>query len=270
MLYKSKRIIDGKPIWTVVDETSQIVNRNPSKDDLEGLEKEIVLAYTRGNKKVLYYNNTNTCEFIEKNGERCKEKLKPRNARREHDKDGIFSGRWLCEVHGNRHRDKTYGKSYIHKSLAGCRTDNLDTNCYKAIGNLFEELTCNWKKVKSLNIENDNYEVPIDHTADIDGKIPQTGGRSYNSIRGFWPFTNLKREWEKKFDYMICYCANEDITIIERIYIFPKEEINGRTGITILKNPSKGALWYEKYRITDEKIIETVNNIWKKIIGERK
>jgi len=38
--YKSYRIIDGKPRWVIVDETSKIVNRNPSKDELKGLKTE--------------------------------------------------------------------------------------------------------------------------------------------------------------------------------------------------------------------------------------
>jgi len=41
MKYKSYRIIDGKPRWVIVDETGNIVNRNPNKDELKGLKKEI-------------------------------------------------------------------------------------------------------------------------------------------------------------------------------------------------------------------------------------
>lgn len=39
--YKSKRPVDGKPpIWVIVDATGKIVNNNPSKEELKGLEKE--------------------------------------------------------------------------------------------------------------------------------------------------------------------------------------------------------------------------------------
>ena len=44
------------------------------------------------------------------------------------------------------------------------------------------------------------------------------------------------------------YCASKDRKDIERIYIFPMEEISKRKTITIVKNPSKGKLWYEKYK----------------------
>lgn len=38
--YKSTRIIDGKPRQIIVDRYGNIVNRNPSKEELDGLEKE--------------------------------------------------------------------------------------------------------------------------------------------------------------------------------------------------------------------------------------
>jgi hypothetical protein len=37
--YKSYRIIDGKPKWVLEDEDGNIINRNPCKVELKGLEK---------------------------------------------------------------------------------------------------------------------------------------------------------------------------------------------------------------------------------------
>lgn len=37
--YKSYRIIDGKPRWLIEDENGNIINRNPCKGELKGLEK---------------------------------------------------------------------------------------------------------------------------------------------------------------------------------------------------------------------------------------
>ena len=72
-----------------------------------------------------------------------------------------------------------------------------------------------------------------------------------------------------KFDNLILYCA--DGKIIERIYIFPIEEILERSGISVTKNPTDRwgnpiTPWYEQYRIKDEKIVNKVNEIWQKII----
>lgn len=38
--YKSYRIIDGKPRWVIVDEAGNIINRNPSKEELKYLNSE--------------------------------------------------------------------------------------------------------------------------------------------------------------------------------------------------------------------------------------
>ncbi len=94
--------------------------------------------------------------------------------------------------------------------MSCCRTGNLDPNSYKAIGNLFEKLTCKWKGVKNLNDDNDNYEVPIDHPADSEGKVLQTGGRSYNilavykngerAVKNFWLYDLLLYNWRQE-DY---------------------------------------------------------------------
>lgn len=39
--YKTKRIIDGKPRWVIVNDNGNIINRNPINEELKGLKKEI-------------------------------------------------------------------------------------------------------------------------------------------------------------------------------------------------------------------------------------
>lgn len=90
-------------------------------------------------------------------------------------------------------------------------------------------------------------------------------GKRYNKYnRANTCDSNLKKEHKKNFDVLICYCASKDGKIIERIYIFPKEEIVKRSSIAIYKNPSKGS-WYEKYRVKDENTLKRVNELFKKI-----
>jgi hypothetical protein len=165
------------------------------------------------------------------------------------------------------------------RSVRNLRTGNQDQNSTGAKGDRFQELTCIWRStvstlpVEDLNIVNDNYTVgtPIDHSPDSELGIIQTKGKFYDSISRYWSFGGLEREWKKKYDHMICYCANKDGTLIERIYIFPVKEIKDkRVCITIVKNPSKGYPWYEEYRIKDEETIKKINEIWKKIIVSKK
>lgn len=206
-----------------------------------------------------YYNRTNTCD-------RCKiEKLKPHKAYREYvikDKKDVWTGRWLCN------------KCFLKRSTDR-RTGNLDPNSEQAKGDLFEELTCKWRGVKNLNIDNDNFNSPIDHSRDPELGIIQTKGallgERFVGILKYecWGF-NAEHEIEKEFDHLLFYCASRDMKNIERVYIFPWEEILKRTSVCIYKNPSMSINihWYEKYRVKDELILKQINDIWTKILQE--
>lgn len=202
--------------------------------------------------------------------DRCgRDKLTSKTALREYDSKGNFSGKWLCRnCHSRDYQKFNPNSQYnIIKSMRDRRMNNLDQNSSQAIGDLFEELTCRWKGVKNLNKENDNYSSLLDHSPDSEWKILQTKGRVYNPIYERWHFSCIDREWNKEFDYEICYCVSVDEKIIERIYKFPKSEIIRRKGITIYKNPSRVS-WVEKYRITDKDELKKVNRIWREIIEE--
>ena len=249
-------IIDGKPRKVIV-EHGNIVNINPSKDDLKDLEEE------KYRKK---YNDTNTCDI-------CGNKLVPKCALRERNKDGNETSRWLCRNCWNNFDPNSHNS--LKKSIANCRTGNQNPNHTNTKGDLFQKLTCRWRSiesiipVKDLNIDNDSYsrETPIDHSWDSELGIIQTQGRLYSLKYRWWCLSGIEDEWYKEFNNMIFYCASRDGKIIERIYIFPKEELYNKS-ITIVRNPKYGG-WYEKYRIIDEDTLKKVNDIWKEIIGER-
>lgn len=225
-----------------------------------------------------YYNRTNTCDRCREEGRETK--LEPGKAYSEKDNNKNWTGRWLC----NKCHSKNYNKEYnkrpdshcnIIKSFRDRRTGNLNPNSSQAKGDNFEELTRIWRSmvsvipVENLNKKLDNYNSPIDHSRDSELGIPQTKGRLYNSKNGLWSFGGLERESGKKFDVIICYCASKDGKIIERLYIFPKEEIEDMKGITITRDSSRRAAWYEKYRIKDEETLKNINDIWNKIIGDK-
>lgn len=264
MIYKSCRFVDCKLRWIVVDENERIININPSKEELKGLEKEIYFK-----KK---YNETNTCD-------RCGIgfDIATGNPRREYKKEGNWTGKWDCQSCYEKYDPNS--KNNIIKSMRDRRTGNLDLNSEQAKGDLFQELTCRWRStvsvipVEDLNKKLDNYNSPIDHSRDSELGIIQTQGRLYNKYNQLWNFNSLEREWEKEFDNMICYCASKDGKVIERLYIFPYEEIGNRKGIGIYKNPTDShsnpkTSWYDEYRVKDEDTIKRVNDIWKEIIKE--
>ncbi len=215
-----------------------------------------------------YYNRTNACD-------RCSISFDKVSGHplREYNKEGNWTGKWLCQNCYQKYSSSSQGS--LKKSLAGRRTGNLNTNSESAKGDLFQKLTCEWRCVKDLNIENDNYESPIDHSSDSELGIIQTKGATLRLMCKYreryycyyvWN-TRWDTEYSKDFNNLIFYCASDNMKNIERIYIFPKEEIMKRKSIIIYKNPTR-EVWYEQYRIKDEKILEFVNKIWQKIINK--
>jgi hypothetical protein len=263
--YKSKRIIDGKPpIWVIVDETGKIVNKNPSKEELKDIGKEPRTFRDTNRIPIsrLCCNCKSSDTYIKsKNWEQwhtcnCQKKI---------------CTKYICMNCYQRYDQ--YSHANIKKSLTDHRTGNLNPNCSDKKGDDFEELTNIWKGVKRLSIENDYYTGPLDHSPDSKGIIYQTKGKWFDSYNKLWGFGNHKREWNKEFDYEICYCASKNGKDIERIYEIPKKEIKDkRTGFAIYKNPMNKhgtnsiIPWYEIYRIMDEEELKKVNKIWKKII----
>lgn len=277
--YKSYRIIDEKPQWVIVDENGQIINRNPSKEELRRPGKEILLPYTRGNKKIIKYNDTNSCDICRKDFSL----LGWTHPYREYDDKGNWTGRWTCN---------TCFQKVEHKKrmLSDRRTGNLNPNSNQALGDNLEELTDKLFETKRLSVFYDKYSrLPLDHfdipnsisvmiqdkLVDLSGKVPQTTGRTYNPNGGQYSFGHLERDYGKDFDIYILYCISRDNKIIERIYIIPKGEFKNRTGVSIIKKPmnSRGTNsivpWYEQYRITDKETMKKVNTIWKEVIGEQ-
>lgn len=263
--YRITVSIDEKNyFWMVVDRGMLITN--PTENDLRGAIS-------------ISYNKTNICP-------KCREDdnvadnsiLYPGNARHEKDKDGKETGEWICTRHNRRdyNRYDPNSTNNIIRSLAGSRTGNLAPTSNRRKGNRFEKLSEIYYGVDNLNIKNDNYNSPIDHSRHPVLGIIQTMGRYFNrdtGAKGGWPFTELAREREKKFDNFILWCASEDGYIIERAYIIPKKEINNRSIIKILKEPKDrhgNSLipWYENYRLKDEEEMKKINDVWKKILEQ--
>lgn len=270
--YKAWRIVDSKPRWVVIDDSGKIINYNPTKEELTGLDFCQNLRDRRFRRE--NYNETNTCPMIKKDGTICGKELIPHYTMRERDKDGNETGRWLCK---NCHSIyDPNGQWYLLRSVENRRTGNLSPESPCGIGDKFQELTSVWRStistipVEDLNKKLDNYNVPIDHSPDSELGTIQTRGRFYSRRRGAWSFSNLEREWDKPFDHEIFYCTSKDGTLVERMYIFPSEEIEIRKSIDIIKNPTDAhrnpiTPWYEDFRIRDEETIKKVNEIWKSI-----
>lgn len=256
--YKIKVSIDKKNFFLVVVNTDfrpAKVIWNPTEDDL----KDAIVPKS--------YNRTNICPRCREDNEISDRSiLCPGEVYHDTDENGEKTGEWVCKIHGSRRYHRYYSDSdtNIKKSLRNRRIKNINPSSCQAKGDNFEELTSQWKGVKILSVENDCYNGPLDHSADSEGRIPQTKGKFYSPIYQKWGFGCFEKECGKKFDYEICYCASKDGKDIEKIYEFPKEEIILRQSIKIYNNDH--IHWYDRYEIRDEKILKYVNMLWKKII----
>lgn len=266
------RIDKHDQFWAVYDNVLSKLIINPTREDLKWAEFKS-------------YNSTNICPICrEENNITGRSILYPKNALRNTNKNGKKTKEWVCRKHGYNYYQKYNSDSQnnFEKLLRDRRTGNLKDSKHILADNC-QELTCNTFGVDDLNKENDNYILSIDHSpipkgvsiligeklTDLSEKIPQTEGRHYEPLYERWTFAGLDREWFKKFDVLICYCISEDGNTIERIYIFPKEEII-KTGIAIYKIVKRWFPWYENYRVKDEKILKKVNDIWILIIKKRR
>lgn len=85
----------------------------------------------------------------------------------------VYNPTNTCDISGNKLvPGKTYMenglKGWTGKWLAGRRTGYLNNNSTDALGDICEAITCKVRGVKNLNIENDNYRSPIDHSFDYE------------------------------------------------------------------------------------------------------
>jgi hypothetical protein len=101
--YKSKRFVDRLK-WVIVDENGKIINRNPSKEELIGLEKE---NYCRRHTD---YNETNTCQTIKEDGTLCENSLTKGKSYRKYDINDDRTNEWVC---GTCHRKHNHNRKNI-------------------------------------------------------------------------------------------------------------------------------------------------------------
>lgn len=267
--YRSYRYIDVKSKWVIVDENGMIVNKNPTKEELKGLDK-FPEKDGRSKSRCGYVVGTICYRCIEEKNVTNNSVLCPGIAYVEKDKEGNETGRHICASHYNKDKRKNNSNCLdnVKKSLANCRTENQDPNSSNAKGDNILELACILYELENLNKKYNNYTTSIDCYDSKTGLYHQIQGRNYNSRNGLWLFSNFEDEWGKIFENMICFCKSKDGKIVERIYKFPWKEIMRVKGIAIYKNPSKGGQQNEQYRIVDKDELKKANDIWKEILNK--
>lgn len=62
--YKGYRIIDGKARWVIITENGEIINRNPTKEELKGIKKEIRIPYDTAKWHGFCYTDDELLEYL--------------------------------------------------------------------------------------------------------------------------------------------------------------------------------------------------------------
>lgn len=196
--------------------------------------------------KYRQYNSTNICTICRKNI------LTPGHVYREYNEKGDWTGKWVCR--NCRRKD-------IWKESTHFRNGDLDPFCETGKGYMSQQVTCRVLGIGDMNIKNDNFNTPIDHSKHhLYGNIA-TKSRLYDRINKSWSFYS-GGEHNKDVDNMFSYCLDDNMKNIIKGYIFPKKLITGRQRITINDNIN---LEYEKYRIKD---IKPFNDTYQEILKE--
>lgn len=262
--YTSIRLIDDKPRKVIMDKTGNIVNRNPSKEELKDIEKEKHINARNRLRKHICYNETNTCDKCREEGKETK--LITGFVRRQRDKNGEETGGWTCISCYQKDYNIRPGCGHdLKKSLRNHRTGNLDPKSTQAKGDMGEELLCRWKGFTNLNKKYDNYNSHIDCIDKNTGSYYQAKIAYYDLMYNRWPqnFKNICSSIMEGFRFrsLFLFCISNDGKIVERVYEISEKEIISRQTISIHKIRGISA-WHDRYRILDENELLRLNEIW--------
>lgn len=209
------------------------------------------------------YNQTHSCDRCRKSFDEL-EKL-GRYPLKEYNEKGQWTRKWDCPTCRRKYDPGSIDN--IRKSLRNCRTGNQNPNHPVTKGAKIQLLACELYGWEDLNKKYNNYMSPIDCYDLKTKKYYQVRGKWYDPINRIWTSGSFDNDWDKKYDYMIFFCITKDGMVIERIYVFPWEEILKRQTICISKSPTDShgnpiTPWYEKYRIVGEEELKKANDIW--------
>lgn len=171
-----------------------------------------------------------------------------------YDTKGNWDGTVMCDK-CSRKMYNSLPDSYNNcvKYMRRSRLGNLDRFSNVGVAFIGQWIAAKTLGIKDSNIENNNFGEPIDllgHTiyGNIDVKTC-----TFNNIHGYWQY-GVKRHGSAvvTFDNIVVLCMDEyDIwKNVERVYIFPKFEVENIVNTAITKYSSMSG-WYDKYKVDE-------------------
>lgn len=248
IFYKSLRIIDSKPKWVIVDEDSNIVDENPTKDQL----KMVLIESHKKKAFKINYDDIKCCicggdsTYINRNG--YPEWRKFPDVKRWDGKS------YLCK--------SCYSKEYMKlpdshhnlmKKVTDFRTGNLGSKTKTGKGFIGEQIVAKVRKLKNCCIETDIFNFKFDLSKDPEYGMIQVKLRV--SCYGDW---YIKFGIEHNFDTLFVLCMDKNMKNVERVYTIPEEELYGMKSLTIMG--SENSKW-EMFRIDEKPYNEAYQNM---------
>lgn len=169
---------------------------------------------------------------------------------RNYDEKGQWDRKsYLCTYcYDKRRQSLPDSQNNLMKSIANCRTGNVSIYDEKGKGIIGQAVAAKTLKIEDLNIKMDNFIYAIDLGRHCEHGYIEVKTRTLKN--GKWSIRSYQM---RDFDNILILCMDtyEPWKDVERVYIIPWAEAIKRSGLTIVRDPSRD-VWYYEFRV-DEK-----------------
>lgn len=220
-IYKSLRIINGRPKWVITDGNGKIVDKNPAEGQIKIAREERYKIYK-------------CCK--------CGATETPKDwFGKEHWYDHLCNKmnctKYLCKnCWHEEHRKLPDSHNNIIKGLANSRTGNLDRDSESGKSLIDQAITSNVLKIEDLNIKMNNFGYYIDMRHKKYGKIDVKGSSPRTIRAGLYKYHVYEFHTYGKIgiDTFICIGYDKNRKSVKYVWIVPNDEwVSDRDRITI-------------------------------------
>ncbi len=227
--YKLVRLIGEKPRWVIEDKDGNIINKNPTKEQV----RSAIDAKYRPEK----------CH-------KCGDATIPGRRR-------YVNEKLLCyKCYMKYYNSLPDSHNSLKKSISSLRTNNISNTATSYMGILGEAVIAKVRKLKVHSIETNNFCLKLDLSLDREYDIIQSKLRT--------PYCGeIYKDWkvsfgtEHHFNTLFVLCVSKDRRNIERVYAILEKELYGLNGISLTRSYSK----YDKFRIDEKPYNDAYHNL---------
>lgn len=242
-IFKSLRIIDGRPKWVLINENGDIVNRNPTKEQIENAKFEYSNFYR------IHRFKGRKCR---KCGNDISDPSRDNHGTRYLDDKGNWDGKsWLC----NCCYMKDYNKD--RNDNADWRTGNLSRYSPSGKGFIGAQIVARTLGVDDCNIIMDNFNFYIDLGKHSKYGYIEVKTATLDIECGEWSF--ILNLWKQ---ILVCMDQYEPWKNVKKLYAISYGYVINNKGITITDITSKySKLKWERFKIDEKPFDDTYHKM---------